>query len=140
MAGALGREIQRIERALATVGFDLDGAATVDQTPLTDARFNALTDLIEHLILTGGEFRVDERLIVFTEYKTTFDYLSRRLRECYAENRVLTLFGVGGPEAMDESARENVKAAFNDPASDVRSWSPRMRPPRASTCTAPHGT
>ena len=59
-------------------------------------------------------------LIVFTEYKTTLDYLSRRLQECYAENRILTLFGAGGPEGMDESDRENVKAAFNDPAADVR--------------------
>ena len=120
MAGALSGEIQRIERSLADLGFDLDGAETVDQTPLIDARFDALTDLIERLLLTQGEFRADERLIVFTEYKTTLDYLSRRLRECYAENRILTLFGAGGPEGMDESDRENVKAAFNDPASDVR--------------------
>ena len=70
---------------------------------MTDARFDALTDLIERLLLTEGEFRADERLIVFTEYKTTLDYLSRRLRECYAENRILTLFGAGGPEGMDES-------------------------------------
>ena len=120
MAGELGGEIQRIESALAALGFDLDGAATVDQTPLTDARFDALTDLIERLLRIGGEFRADERLIVFTEYKTTLDYLSRRLCECYAENRILTLFGGGGPEGMDESDRENFKAAFNDPASDVR--------------------
>ena len=120
MAGELGGEIQRIESALAALGFDLDGAATVDQTPLTDARFDVLTDLIERLLRIGDEFRADERLIVFTEYKTTLDYLSRRLCECYAENRILTLFGGGGPEGMDESDRENVKAAFNDPASDVR--------------------
>ena len=120
MAGALSGEIQRIERALATLGFDLDGAVTVDQTPLIDARFDALTDLIERLLLTQGEFRDDERLIVFTEYKTTLDYLSRRLCECYAENRILTLFGAGGPEGMDESDREKVKTDFNDPVSGVR--------------------
>ena len=65
-------------------------------------------------------FRGDERLIVFTEYKTTLDYLARRLRERYSTERVLTLFGAGGPEGMDETGRENVKAAFNDPASPVR--------------------
>ena len=65
-------------------------------------------------------FRGDERLIVFTEYKTTLDYLARRLRERYCAGRVLTLFGAGGPEGMDETGRENVKAAFNDPASPVR--------------------
>ena len=65
-------------------------------------------------------FRSDERLIVFTEYKTTLDYLARRLRERYSTERVLTLFGAGGPEGMDGTGRENVKAAFNDPASPVR--------------------
>lgn len=120
MVGELGGEIQRIGHALAALGFDVDGPVTVDQTPLIDARFDALTDLIERLLLTEGEFRADERLIVFTEYKTTLDYLSRRLRECYEENRILTLFGAGGPEGMDESDREKVKTDFNDPASDVR--------------------
>ena len=67
-----------------------------------------------------GAFRPDERLIVFTEYKTTLDYLARRLRERYPADRVLTLFGSGGPEGMDESGREHVKAAFNDPATPVR--------------------
>ncbi len=68
----------------------------------------------------GGGFRAEERLIVFTEYKTTLDYLARRLRERYPAERVLTLFGAGGSEGMNEAERENVKAAFNDPASPVR--------------------
>ena len=76
--------------------------------------------MIERLLRADGEFRDDERLIVFTEYKTTLDYLSRRLRERYPADRVLTLFGTGGPEGMDEAGRENVKAAFNDPDSRVR--------------------
>ena len=70
--------------------------------------------------LRAADFRPDERLIVFTEYKTTLDYLARRLRERYSAGRVLTLYGAGGPEGMDEAGRENVKAAFNDPASPVR--------------------
>ncbi len=65
-------------------------------------------------------FRPDERLIVFTEYKTTLDYLARRLRERYPADRVLTLFGGGGPGGMDQADREHVKAAFNDPAAPVR--------------------
>ena len=51
---------------------------------------------------------------------TTLDYLARRLRERYPDDRVLTLFGSGGPGGMDQSDREHVKAAFNDPASPVR--------------------
>jgi len=70
--------------------------------------------------LRTADFRPDERLIVFTEYKTTLDYLARRLREHYPAERVLALYGAGGPEGMDEAGRENVKAAFNDPASPVR--------------------
>ena len=113
-------EIQGIESALTGLGFDLDGAPTVDQTPASDTRFDALTALIERLLREGGDFRTDERLVVFTEYKTTLDYLTRRLRERYPSDRVLTLFGAGAPDGMSEADRETVKAAFNDPASRVR--------------------
>ena len=116
----VGDEIHGIERALDALGFALDGTPITDQTPLADARFDALVGLIERLLRTNGEFRNDERLIVFTEYKTTLDYLARRMRDRYPADRVLTLFGTGGPEGMDEAGRENVKAAFNDPASQVR--------------------
>ena len=134
----VGDEIRGIERALAALGFALDDGPITDQTPVADARFDALVALIERLLRDaspqvpasgarprvpqsgGGEFSDDERLIVFTEYKTTLDYLTRRLRELYPTDRVLTLFGSGGPEGMDEAARENVKAAFNDPDSAVR--------------------
>ncbi len=129
-AGDLHAEIRDIEDALDALGFDLD-APIVDQTPRADARFDALVALIERLLMEppgrtrGGAgnapaFRADERLIVFTEYKTTLDYLTRRLRERYPADRVLTLFGSGGPDGMDQADRENVKTAFNDPASPVR--------------------
>ena len=110
----VGGEIRGIERALDALGFTLDGMPITDQAPLADARFDSLVGLIERLLRVDGEFRDDERLIVFTEYKTTLDYLARRLRERYPADRVLTLFGTGGPEGMDEVDRENVKAAFND--------------------------
>ena len=116
----VGEEIRGIERALDALGFTLDGAPITEQTPVADARFDTLVALIESLLRAGGDFRDDERLIVFTEYKTTLDCLVRRLRERYSADRVLTLFGTGGPEGMDEAGRENVKAAFNDPASPVR--------------------
>ena len=115
-------EIERIERALGELGFDLDAdsASVADQTPVTDTRFDALLDLIDELLLDDGHFRTDERLIVFTEYKATLDYLANRLRERFPENRVLTLFGAGGADGMNDLDRENVKAEFNDPAADVR--------------------
>ena len=113
-------EIRGIERALDVLGFDLAGPPVVEQTPVVDARFDTLVVLIERLLRTGDQFRDDERLIVFTEYKTTLDYLARRLRQRYPAERVLTLFGSGGPEGMNELDRENIKAAFNSPASPVR--------------------
>ncbi len=117
-------EIERIEQALEQLGFDLDigenEPATTDQTPSVDTRFDALGDLIEELLLHNGDFRDDERLIVFTEYKTTLDYLARRLRERFPDKRILTLFGAGGADGMNDLDRENVKAEFNDPASEVR--------------------
>lgn len=124
-------EINRIEQAVKALGFALDGPPIVEQNPTSDARFDALVGLIERLLLEPGnadgtktgeypEFRSDERLIVFTEYKTTLDYLARRLREQYPAERVLTLFGAGGPDGMNDTDRENVKAEFNDPMSTVR--------------------
>ena len=84
-------QIEGIERALNRLGFDVDDAAMIDQDPLADARFDALVALIDGLLIerpphgagAAGKaqvFRPDERLIVFTEYKTTLDYLARRLR------------------------------------------------------------
>ena len=117
---AVNAQIRDIERALTGLGFDLDGPPTVEQTPAADARFDALIVLIERLLRAGGEFHSDERLVVFTEYKTTLDYLARRLRERYPPDRVLTLFGAGAPDGMSEADRETVKAAFNNPESPVR--------------------
>ena len=117
---AVAAEIRGIEGALDALGFDLGGAPVVAQTPVADARCDTLVALIERLLRCGDRFRDDERLIVFTEYKTTLDYLARRLRQRYPEARVLTLFGAGGPEGMNDLDRENVKAAFNSPASPAR--------------------
>jgi len=119
-ADEVDTEIQDIERALDALSFDLDGPPLVHQSPAVDARFDTLVELVDRLLRTGDQFRDDERLIVFTEYKTTLDYLARRLRQRYPAERVLTLFGAGGPEGMNELDRENVKAAFNSPASPVR--------------------
>ena len=119
-ADAVTPEIRGIESVLTGLGFDLDGPPTVEQTPAADTRFAALTALIERLLRADGTFRADERLIVFTEYKTTLDYVVRRLRERYPSDRILTLFGAGAPDGMSEPDREAVKAAFNDPESRVR--------------------
>ena len=116
----LDQEISRIQRAVNALGFDPDGPLPAEQIPASDARFNQLIELVEGLLRAGNRFRDDERLIVFTEYKTTLDYLANRLRMRYRADRVLTLFGVGGPSGMDVTERDSVKAAFNDPDARVR--------------------
>jgi len=115
VAEDLEGEIADIDQAVAGLGFELGGEELIEQDPTHDARFAALVKLIDNLLREGGDWRSDERLVVFTEYKTTLDYLVRRLRERYEDDRILTLFG-----GMDELARDLVKRAFNDPAHSAR--------------------
>jgi hypothetical protein len=120
VATDLESEIAAIDDAVAGLGFEIGRGDVVAQTPIGDARFDSLFALIEKLLRTKGKWRDDERLLVFTEYKTTLDYLVRRLREHFEEERILTLFGGGGKDGMDEADRDLVKHAFNDPAHSVR--------------------
>jgi hypothetical protein len=115
LAAGVGDEIGAIDEAVAGLGFDLTGGEIIDQDPASDARLEALLGLIEKLLRQGGGWRQDERLAVFTEYKTTLDYLIRRLRERYDPDRILMLYG-----GMDEGERHLIKYAFNDPAHPVR--------------------
>jgi hypothetical protein len=83
--------------------------------PRADSRYTALEALIDKLLRTNSQWRDDERLVVFTEYKTTLDYLVRRLSAKFGVERILTLFG-----GMDDMERSDVKAHFNNPAHAVR--------------------
>jgi len=115
VADDLQNEIAAIDRAVAALGFDLEQGDLPNQDPAHDSRFTALVTLIEELLRADGQWKDDERLVVFTEYKTSLDYLIRRLRARYDDERFLTLFG-----GMDEIERDQVKRAFNDPAHPVR--------------------
>ena len=58
---------------------DIDGnILNFEQNPSSDARFIALSNLIDNLLREDGAWKSDERIVVFTEYKTTLDYLLRR--------------------------------------------------------------
>ena len=115
VAGELSDEITAIDLALARLGFEINGNDLVSQNPVHDARLTALIDLIEELLRNKDQWKDDERLVVFTEYKTTLDYLLRRLRTHFDDTCLLMLFG-----GMDELERDMVKRAFNDPAAPVR--------------------
>ena len=115
VADGLQAEIAAIDAAVAALGFDLKAGDVSTQDPAHDSRFFALVALIEELLRSKGKWRDDERLVVFTEYKTTLDYLIRRLRDRYDAERFLTLYG-----GMDEIERDAIKGAFNDPAHSAR--------------------
>ncbi len=111
-ADRLDAEMTAINHALRDLGLDSTETPASEMTPRSDARFDALSSLIENTLRDHP----DERLVVFTEYKTTLDYLARRLGAIYpGEGSVRVLFG-----GMDEEEREVIKAAFNDPADPVR--------------------
>ncbi|MBP8953925.1 MAG: DISARM system SNF2-like helicase DrmD [Armatimonadetes bacterium] len=71
-----------------------------------DEKASALLRWIEEHLCPGGAW-ADERLIVFTEYKDTLEYLQAILSGPNYEGRILTLFG-----GMTTEQREPVKAAF----------------------------
>ena len=109
-------EIAAIDAAAGRLQVSLNDDVTA-QDPKADARFDALCELIESLVRSDGQWSDDERLVVFTEYKTTLDYVLRRLRQKYPqdEDRFLCLYG-----GLDDLQREQIKDAFNDPNAPVR--------------------
>ncbi|MFO0223811.1 MAG: DISARM system SNF2-like helicase DrmD [Planctomyces sp.] len=115
VAPALRHEIAAIDSALADLQLHNPGSDLSELTPLHDSRLAALETLIEQHLRTKSAWRDDERLIIFTEYKTTLDYLVRRLTQRFSADRILTLFG-----GMEDAERSEVKRCFNDPASTVR--------------------
>lgn len=81
-----------------------------------DARLRALETFIEEHLRQGGSWRSGERLVIFTEYLATLDYLVARLRARYgAGDWLLSLYG-----GMSDDERDNIKRAFNDPESPTR--------------------
>jgi superfamily II DNA or RNA helicase len=84
-----------------------------------DARFKALEALIDERLRTGDAWRDEqppERVVVFTEYLATLDYLAARLRGRFGEGAWLRVL-YGG---MGDDERDDVKRAFNDPKSPAR--------------------
>lgn len=116
LAKELESEIAKIDAAAGRIGIVLN-REVIPQNPVGDARFDILRDFIEQRLRHERSWRDDERLVLFTEYKTTLDYLLRRLREAYPDqqDRFLCLYG-----GMGDVDREAIKDAFNDPQNKVR--------------------
>ncbi|MBU7017305.1 MAG: DEAD/DEAH box helicase family protein [Theionarchaea archaeon] len=92
------------------------GAEGIPQFP-SDAKWEALVKWIDHTLMLNGRFRDDERLIIFTEYKDTLDYLITRFEKekGWTQPEIQILFG-GAPEM----SRSLIKQEFNDPQSQLR--------------------
>lgn len=118
-------EAGAIDSALDRLGLTrLDEALRV---PTEDARFDRLMEVIGHHLLLKKDrrdaknWRDDERLIIFTEYKTTLDYLHRRFKSEFKddhETRVRFLYG--GRTLAGQLNREEVIDAFNNPEDPIR--------------------
>jgi ERCC4-related helicase len=116
-AEVMAKEIREIDEAIAELGVILT-ADIITQNPNADARYQSLQAKIDDLLFAGRSWRDDERLVIFTEYKTTQDYLLRRLQETFKDNeckRIAVLYG-----GMDDASRDNIKQRFNDEADPVR--------------------
>lgn len=105
--------------ALDDLGLAAEGFSIESARPVEDARFAELTRRIDELLRDGDGWRPNERLVVFTEYKTTLDHLEARLREHYAggsdDGVIRVLFG-----GLHPKDRADVTDAFNDPRDPVR--------------------
>jgi superfamily II DNA or RNA helicase len=117
LGGAVEGELSEIDRVLLELGLSSQRSAEGHLAqPLNDCKLAAITSLIDSLLRSPGGWHDGERLIIFTEFKTTLDYLLRRLRDHYRDDgRFLSLFG-----GMNDAERRAVKDAFNDPAAQVR--------------------
>lgn len=107
-------EVGAVDRAVRALGLVSDGDHPA--APNVCARFDRLHKKIEELLRQDNQWRDDERLVIFTEYKTTLEYLERRLKALYPEPGALRVL-YGG---MDADERDAIKFAFNDPADPVR--------------------
>jgi superfamily II DNA or RNA helicase len=112
----LENEIAAVDAALRALGLVPDASGELSE-PLADERWERLLDTIEQYLRLGNQWRDSERIVVFTEYKTTLDYLERRLKAHFKKEPQIVRVLYGG---MDDKQRDEIKQAFNDPADPVR--------------------
>ena len=118
-ANQLKSESEKVSDCLNTLGWSKEALQQrLRDIPLPpDARWDRLKQLIADILRDGQGLRKDERLIIFTEYKHTLEYLMERLRreEHLATPVVECLYG-----GATSRLRERIKDAFNDPADPLR--------------------
>ena len=116
-AAALSEQIVAVDNAIVALGIDMSRDLAT-QVPSSDARLTQLCQLIDDKLRIDERWRDDERLVIFTEYKTTQDYLLRQLEARYNDRggqRIAILYG-----GMKDNEREEVKRKFNASDDAVR--------------------
>lgn len=122
LAPHLGAEMAAVDQALQNLGLVAPAEREdLRETPLPlpreDARYDRLLDLIKAALRNGPNWQPGERLVIFTEYKTTLDYLERRLSSetFVGTGELRQLYG-----GLPDPEREVIKQAFNDPTDPVK--------------------
>jgi superfamily II DNA or RNA helicase len=123
LADPIGRVTKAVEAiGVSHVPAELDPATRIKEVAvrapkvMADARLSALEMLLDEKLRSGGEWREDERIVIFSEYLATLEYLSARLRAKYGDGPwLLQMFG-----GMNDADRDAVKKAFNDPRGSAR--------------------
>jgi SNF2 family DNA or RNA helicase len=107
----LGNDVQAVTDSLKKLGL----VGGPDEQPIHDARYISLFNLIKKALISKETWLNDERIIVFTEYKTTLDYLERRLSKDFGNEVIATLYG-----QKPEVEKKKVYKDFNDPSSKIK--------------------
>jgi superfamily II DNA or RNA helicase len=111
-------ERQAVSSCLIQMGWSADALQQpLNSVPLpADAKWDRVWQWINDHLKQGNRLRDDERLIIFTEYKHSLDYVMERLRRAgLASPQVESLYGGATSEQ-----RERIKDAFNDPRDPLR--------------------
>ena len=115
----LKSEVTAIDYALERLGLTRhDGALRV---PRADSRFERLLEVATQHLREGKQWKHDERLIIFTEYKTTLDYLFSRFKSQFPgdyESRIRILFGGRTSRAHDAMTYRGLHYPESDPHLD----------------------
>ena len=94
----------------------LDGiynnAEEIYGNPKKDSKLQNLISWINNSLFENEKWK-NERLIIFTEYKDTLDYLYENLSKIYGEERIRMLYG-----GMGLLERESIKAIFQESPKD----------------------
>ena len=117
LAGDLREQIDVVNHALADLGLVVvpgQGDESDVTDPKEDARIDQLIELVKERLRSGNrKWLDDERIIVFTEYKTTLDYLVRRLKVAFEvtgnedKGPIRVLFGGMDAKQRPSGIREN---------------------------------